>query len=92
MGATTFDTLAYSKLLRDAGIAQEQAEALTKAQQLALDEMFAIKEIATKSDILRLENKLDNKIDSVKHELLKWMIGAMIAQTGLLIAIFAFLK
>lgn len=88
MTTTTFDTLAYSKILQEAGISQPHAEALAKAQKLAIDEMLAVKEIATQADILRLENR----IESNKHELLKWMISAMVAQTALLIAIFAFLK
>ena len=64
------------------------AEAMAKAQKAAFDEMLAVKEIATQADILRLENKIENN----KHEILKWMISAMVAQTELLIAIFAFLK
>ncbi|MBD5607412.1 MAG: hypothetical protein HDQ93_00990 [Desulfovibrio sp.] len=61
---------------------------MAKAQKAAFDEMLAVKEIATQADILRLENKIENN----KHEILKWMISAMVAQTELLIAIFAFLK
>lgn len=88
MTTTTFDTLAYSKILQKAGIPQEHAEALATAQKLALDEMVAGKELATQSDILRLENR----VEANKHEILKWMISAMVAQTALIIAIFAFLK
>ena len=88
MTITTFDTLAYSKILQEAGILQSHAEALAKAQKLAIDEMLAVKEIATQADIFRLENK----IKSNKHEILKWMISGMAAQTALLIAIFAFFK
>lgn len=85
---TTFDTLAYSKILQEAGISQAHAEAMAKAQKAAIDEILAVKELATQADILRLENKIENN----KHEILKWMISAMVAQTALLIAIFAFLK
>lgn len=88
MTTATFDTLAYSKVLQEAGIPQNHAEALARAQKLAIDEMLAVKEVATQADILRLENRLESN----KHEILKWMIGAMVAQTGLLVAIFAFIK
>lgn len=88
MTTTIFDTLAYSKTLQKAGIPQEHAEAMATAQKQALDEMVAVKELATQSDILRLENRMESN----KHEILKWMISAMVAQTALLVAIFAFLK
>lgn len=88
MPSTTFDTLAYSKILQEAGISQPHAEGLPKAQKLAVDEMLAVKGIATQADIFRLENR----IESNKHELLKWISSAMVAQTTLFIAIFAFLR
>ena len=88
MTTTTFDTFAYSKVLQEAGIPQNHAEALARAQKLAIDEMLAMKEVATQADILRLENRLESN----KHEILKWMIGAMVAQTALLVALFAFIK
>ena len=55
MTAITFDTLAYSKTLQSAGMPQEQADALAKAQKAALDEMVAAKELATQADILMLK-------------------------------------
>ncbi len=88
MTAITFDTLAYSKTLQSAGMPQEQADALAKAQKAALDEMVAAKELATQADILRLENKMETN----KHEILKWMIATMVAQTALIVAVIAFLK
>lgn len=43
--------------------------------------MVNTQQLATKQDL-----------SDLKHELLKWMVTAMIAQTGLLVGIFAFLK
>ena len=50
--------------------------------------MPAVKEIVARADILRLENRMESN----KHEFLQWMISVMVAQTPLLIAFFAFLK
>jgi len=88
MVAITFDTLAYSKTLQAAGMPLEQAEALAKAQKAALDEMVMAKELATQADILRLENKMEAN----KHEILKWIIGMLIAQTALLVSVISFAK
>lgn len=88
MTAITFDTLAYSKTLQAAGMPQEQAEALAKAQKAALDEMVAAKELATQADILRLENKMETN----KHEILKWVMGMLVAQTALILSVIAFIK
>lgn len=85
MTAITFDTLAYSKTLQAAGMPQEQADALAKAQKTAIDEMVAAKELAAKHDlyVALAENR---------HELLKWMTGMFVTQSALLIAVIAFIK
>ena len=88
MSAITFNTLTYGKTLQAAGMPQEQAEALAKAPKPALDEMLAAKELATQADILRLENKMEAN----KHEILKWTITTVVAQTALIVAVIAFLK
>lgn len=92
MNSITFDTLNYSKTLQEAGMPREQAEAFAQAQKIAFEEMLAARELATQADILRLEHKLENKIEANKHEILKWMIGTMLAQTALIVAVIAFLK
>ena len=50
--------------------------------------MLAAKELATQADILRLENKMEAN----KHEILKWTITTVVAQTALIVAVIAFLK
>ena len=64
MTGITFDTLAYSRTLQDAGMPREQADALAKAQKTAIDEMVESRELATKGDIREAEMRL-----------LKWQIG-----------------
>lgn len=92
MSAITFDTLAYSRTLQEAGMSRGQADALAHAQKNALDEMIAVRELATKSDILRLEAKMEAKMEANKHEILKWVITTMIAQTALVVAAIAFVR
>ena len=85
MAAITFDTLAYSKTLQDAGIPPVQADALAKAQKAAIDEIVEAKELATRKDLYVA-------LAETKHELLKWMMGMIVAQTAMLIAVVAFVK
>lgn len=86
MTAITFDTLAYSRTLQDAGMPVEQADALARAQKAAIDEMLAAKELATKGDIREAELRLQAEIEKVrketqqvKYDLLKWQIGLAVA-------------
>ncbi len=41
----------------------------------------------TKADIAKVEAKVEAKIESSKAELLKWMVGALVAQGGLIVAL-----
>lgn len=52
-------------------MAKEHADAFAEAQKNAISEMVESKELATKADMLRLENKLLEKIENNKHEILK---------------------
>ena len=96
----TFDTLDYFEKLKNAGFTEEQAKVQVEAMQgvvRSYDEARR-KELAAKGDIqdLRLEMKsmemrLSEKIEANKHEILKWMLGTMVAQTALIVAVIAFL-
>ncbi len=81
MTAITFDTLAYSNKLQDAGMSREQADAMAKAQAEAMKELVAAQELVTKHDLYIA-------LSETKHELLKWMMGMMVAQTALIVAAF----
>ena len=85
MTAITFDTLLYSKTLQGAGMPQEQADALAKAQKVAIEEMVEAKELASKHDLYMA-------LSEQKHELLKWIMGLLMAQSALLIAVISFIK
>ena len=84
MVAVTFDTLAYSKTLQEAGIPPKQADALATAQKTAIDEVVAAKDLVTKHDLFVA-------LAELKHDMLKGIFGLLIAQSALLIAILAHL-
>ena len=70
MSAITFDTHKFVQKLQEAGFNQKQAEGLTEAMRAAIDES----ELVTKKD-------LQIELVPVKADLnlLKWMMGALIA-------------
>ena len=82
MTTITFDKLAYSQALQDAGIEKRHADAIVRAQKDALDEMVSTKELATKTDIqeLHLEiEKIRTSVEKTKFDMLKWQIAIGIA-------------
>ncbi|MCX8565784.1 MAG: Protein of unknown function (DUF1640) [Glomeribacter sp. 1016415] len=102
-----FDTLKFSKRLKEAGVPSAQAEVFS--------EIFAVnlQELPTKEDLRRevsdLRKDIDLKFEQTtstlrgeisslreevsnnKFELLKWFVGISIAQVGLIIGILKFL-
>ena len=75
MTAMTFDTLAYVKTLRDAGIEEKQAEA--QAAALATVLKSSAGELATKQDIDRLEARVNlfEERSEGRFKLLQWMMA-----------------
>ncbi len=71
MTTTPFDTLAYAKKLKAAGIPDMQAEAQAEALASAISG-----ELPTKADLHGMELKLEGKIS-----ILQWMIGFNLALT-----------
>jgi hypothetical protein len=72
--ALIFDTLAYAKKLKEAGVPDKQAE----VQAEAIAEVFS-ENLATKQD-------LDLKIAMLKNELIKWVFGISVAQAAFIIS------
>ncbi len=81
MTAVPFDTLKLADQLQAGGFSAEQAR--TAASAFA--EATRGADLATKADIANLATKTD--LAEAKAEFLKLMIGAMIAQTGLIVAL-----
>ena len=83
MTTMTFDTLAYVKTLRDAGIEEKQAEA--QATALATVLKSGIGDLTTKDDLTRLESKIDARLNLMEErtegrfKLLQWMLAFNLA-------------
>lgn len=78
MTAIAFDTLACSKRLQAAGMSAAQADALADAQRDAFKEVIELNELATKKGIRESEIRL-----------IKWVVGAALAQTAILVGVMA---
>lgn len=73
-----FDAHRFIKRLTQTGFTEQQAEALADEQVNLLDS-----NLATKVDLMSIKAE----IEKVKSDLLKWMIGALIAQVGVIVAL-----
>lgn len=83
MTTVTFDTLGYFEKLKAAGFTEAQAKVQVEAMRgivQSYDEASR-KDLATKWDLA-----------DAKHEILKWMVATVIAQTALIVAVMAFLR
>ena len=87
-----FDTHRFIKRLTQTGFTVQQAEALADEQVNLLDS-----NLATKADLMNIKveiekvkveiEKVKAEIEKVKSDLLKWMIGAMMAQVGVIVTL-----
>ena len=98
--ALQIDTLAFTKKLREAGAEEGLAEAIVEGLTAA-----DTSELATKGDIAEVKTEIaevkselkteiaevKTEIAEVKSDILKWMFGAIIAQTGIILAVVKFL-
>jgi hypothetical protein len=92
---TTFilDTLAYADTLKAGGFSTQQAETQARALAEILDRQMATKAEVTEHEnnlqhaieVLRLELKRD--IAETKAELTRWVIGAGVLQTTVIIGV-----
>ncbi len=91
--AIAFDTHRFVKNLTGHGFTEEQAEVLATEHVALLNGNLATKadienlQAATKADIENLRQETKADIAGTKAELLKWMFGAMAAQTGIIVAV-----
>ena len=67
MATIAFDTLKYSKRLKDVGVPEKQAEAEAEALAEVLE--VNLKDLATKEDLKALEERLSHKISSVDNKI-----------------------
>ena len=79
-----FDTLAYARRLKEAGVDEAQAEAHAEAVRDAITEG-----VATKADIARVEDKMATKADLYRALLALGaaLVGIMVAVAGVAIGL-----
>ena len=83
MNSITFDTLDYFEKLKTAGFTEAQARVQVEAMQGVVRQYddASRKELATKGDLAE-----------AKHEILKWMMGMLVAQTAMILTAIAFIR
>ena len=94
--AIAFDTHRFVKRLTDCGFTEKQAETLADEHVALLNGNLATKtDIESlrqqiKTEIAKIEARIaqaEARIEASKFDLMKWLIGAMIAQGGLIVAL-----
>ena len=89
MATITFDTLAYAKRLKAAGVPEEQAEVQAETFAEIIEERLATKydiELLRR-DMKEMEIELKKDIAASKSETIKWVAGMLIVQAGLIAAL-----
>lgn len=71
-----FDTLAYSEELKKSGFSDKQAEAITRATNIAIKQIVSNENLATKADILEVKELIN--ASSIKTIATMSIIQAMI--------------
>jgi hypothetical protein len=92
MATITFDTLKFARKLEAGGFTAQQAaaaaEALSDSLTGAAEELAHRADIADlRRDLGEMELRLRKDIAESKSDTLKWMFGAMVAQTALVVGL-----
>ncbi len=85
MSDVMFDTLMYSKKLREAGFSEKQAEIQAEAIKELIDD-----KLATKNDLKRIEERLMNRMQEMSYKLTIRMGGMLVTAVVILAAIIKF--
>jgi hypothetical protein len=88
MTTLAFDTLKFAQTLRDkAKFTQEQSEGLAIAIADATSDQIATKadikdlRVELRNDMREVESRLEIKIESLRSDVLKWIVGSIGFQT-----------
>ena len=100
----SFDSLSFATALIEGGFPEPQAKALaaamwalidsqlaTKADLAALELRFMSKIQEVRTEMLTMEERFDRKLEKLKAELIQWMCGALILQSGVTAVLFKLL-
>ena len=99
--AIAFDTHRFVKHLTENGFTEQQAEVLADEQVSLLNTNLAtqadIAIVQRDIEVLRQETKasiaeVQRDIAEVKSDLIKWLVGALIAQGGLVVGLLKLLQ
>ena len=82
MSAIAFDSLLIANRFRDAGFTRKQSEVFAETLHEILED-----DVATKGDIKNSEIALRKEIAESKVEIIKWVVGLLLAQTGVIVAL-----
>ena len=88
--AIAFDTHRFVKHLTENGFTEQQAEVLADEQVQLLNT-----NLATQADVAAIQREIvevRREIAEVKADLLKWMVGALIAQGGVVVTLLKLLQ
>jgi hypothetical protein len=79
--------VALLEALLSAGVSPERARAVVDLFDRSVDERYSLhaQVLATKRDVAELETRLAREIAASKVDLVKWVVGALTAQTALLL-------
>ena len=92
MAALVFDTLHYANRLKAAGVPEKQAEVQAEAMaEIIEDKLTSKRDLKQSEDALVLtinntKNELELKIAELKADVIKWMLGALVAQAAIIIS------
>jgi hypothetical protein len=82
MSAIAFDTLAYSKKLRLAGVPEAQAEVQAEAMAELVEER-----LATKRDLKELEDRINYRLTELEYKLTVRLGSMMVVAVSLIAAL-----
>jgi hypothetical protein len=85
MAALTFDTHFFVKKLTKDGIPVKQAESIVEFVRETREADLSA--VATKGDLRELELRLKTDMTNQKIELIKWFIGSLFLQAGLIVTL-----
>jgi len=79
----TFNPITFAQTLADGGFTEPQAQTLAKAIYQLIES-----ELVTKSDLQAFGLEVDRKLEKLKSELIQWMFGAVVVQSGVTAVLF----
>jgi hypothetical protein len=87
MSTLTFDTYAFVRTLKEAGIPEGQARAIAEGMQ-----KIDLGHVASRDDLRQLRLELKADLQQAKADVFKWAVPLLIGQTAAFAAIVSWLR